>query len=52
MTSLAASGDGPHVVGVDRLSSCLNPLSQAAGNSLLDSQEGHHIKELVDVQIR
>ena len=42
----------PHVVGVDRVGGCLDPFPQAAGDPLLDGQEGHHVEQLVDLQVR
>ena len=52
MPGLPAGGDGPHVVGVDRVGGRLHPFPQAAGDPLLDGQEGHHVNELVDLQVR
>ena len=42
----AGVGDGPHVVGVDRVGGRLHPLPQAAGDPLLDGQEGHHVEQV------
>ena len=52
MPGLPAGGDGPHVVGVDRVGGRLDPLPQAAGDPLLDGQERHHVEKLVDLQVR
>ena len=52
MPGLPAGGDGPHVVGVDRVGGRLDPFPQAAGDPLLDGQEGHHVNQLVDLQVR
>ena len=52
MAGLPPGGDGPHVVGVDRVGRRLDPLPQAAGDPLLDGQEGHHVEQLVDLQVR
>ena len=50
MAGLPAGGDGPHLVGVDRVRRRLHPLPQAAGDGLLDGQEGHHVDEVLDLQ--
>ncbi len=52
MSRLSASGNGPHIVSVDRISRRLNSFSQAAGDPLLHHQERHHFGELVDLHVR
>ena len=52
MPGLPAGGDGPYIVGVDRVGGRLNPFPQTAGDPLLDGQESHHVNELVDLQVR